>query len=83
MQAVLLTLGTLGFCAVVFSVYMVIVANRRYMPQRVEHPHVQYRTRSGMDRRRSTSDVVFPLKLPGGETVMVDRRRGERRRALA
>ena len=88
MQAVLITLGILGFGAVVISVYVFTVAARRYVHERAEAPRPRRRssssaeklhiTRSGRDRRRS-ADVSFPLRLPSGEIILADRRRRERR----
>jgi hypothetical protein len=91
MQAVLITLGILGFGAVLISVYVFIVAARRYVHERVEHPHPLafnpqgveklFITRSGRDRRRASSGK-FPMTLSSGETIVADRRRLERRHAL-
>ena len=92
MQAVLITLGILGFGAVLISIYVFTVAARRYVHERVERPHPApasaakpeklYITRSGRDRREE-SLVDFPLKLPNGEIILADRRRGDERRAVA
>ena len=87
MQAVLITLGILGFGAVLISIYVFTVAARRYVHERAEapsgaHSHSPseklYISRSGLDRRRQ-GEVTFPLKLPNGEIILADRRQGERR----
>ena len=92
MQAVLITLGMLGFGAVLISVYVFTVAARRYVHERIEHPQPTpinlhsteklYITRCGRERRQAT-EVQFPLTLPSGETILADRRSGERRRTVA
>jgi hypothetical protein len=84
MHAVLITLGLLGCAAVLYSVYVIVVASRRYTPEGVAHPHARPQVvRSGHDRRVDTVDAGFPLQLAGGEIILADRRRGERRRILA
>ena len=94
MQAVLITLGILGFGAVLISIYVFTVAARRYVHERVEHPQPApanagqsteklYITRSGQERRQEIKTIAFPLKLPTGEIILADRRRGERREAVA
>lgn len=89
MQAVLITLGILGLGAVLISLYVFTAAARRYVHERAEPPHRfrVYRsneklfiTRSGRDRRQG-GDVTFPLKLAGGETILTERRRSERRKS--
>lgn len=91
MQAVLITLGILGFGAVMISAYVFTVAARRYVHERVEDPGFAgsmatteklFITRSGRDRRRNLH-ASFPMLLPGGETILVERRRRERRRRVA
>ncbi len=83
MRAVLITLGMLGFAAILFSIYVFTVASRRYAQDRLEHPQRPYIVRSGRDRRTETNTVVFPLTLASGEIVAAERRQGERRRAAA
>ena len=91
MQVVLITLGILGFGAVVISVYVFMVAARSYVHERAEGhgsgDRIQgeerlWVTRSGRERRQ-VGNVVFPLELHDGIKVLQDRRRGERRDARA
>ena len=87
MQSLLITLGILGFGAVLISVYVFTAAARRYVHERAEPRHrfrvyssneKLYITRSGLDRRQK-QDAAFPIKLSGGEIILTERRRGERR----
>ena len=87
MQAVLITLGILGLGAVLISLYVFTAAARRYVHERTGPPHRfrVYRSneklfikRSGRDRRQQ-GDVTFPVKLAGGEIILTERRRRERR----
>ncbi len=84
MHAVLITLGLLGCGAVLYSVYVIVVASRRYTPEGVARSHDRPQVvRSGHDRRVDTVGASFPLQLASGEIILADRRRGERRRAFA
>jgi hypothetical protein len=87
MQAILITLGILGFGAVLISLYVFTAAARRYVHERAQPAHHYrvyrsneklYITRSGRDRRRQ-GETAFPIKLTGGEIVLSERRRRERR----
>lgn len=82
MQAVLITLGLLGCGAVLYSVYVVVVASRRYAPESVAPKSGPHIVRSGRDRRAATVSATFPLQLAGGEIILAERRQGERRGAL-
>ena len=88
MQTVLITLGVLGFGAVVISAYVFTVAARNYVSDKrdlaevVDLVHVGeklYVVRSSTDRRQADSKV-FPLELVSGEVIHLDRRRDEDRR---
>ena len=97
MQAVLITLGILGFGAVLISIYVFTVAARRYVHERVDDPRSRRRSSRSSSRssgsteklfitrsgreRRQNVEVTFPLKLASGEIILADRRRGERRQA--
>ena len=88
MQTVLITLGVLGFGAVVISAYVFTVAARNYVSDKrdlaevVDLVHVGeklYVVRSSTDRRQAESKV-FPLELVSGEVIHLDRRRDTDRR---
>lgn len=91
MQTVLITLGLLGFGAVVISAYVFTVAARNYVSDKrdldegailVNAGEKLYVVRSSADRRQR--DVVaFPLELTGGEVIHLDRRRHADRRLTA
>lgn len=89
MQAVLITLGALGFGALLISIYVLTAAARRYVHERVEHPRSVHMTRGGTEDRynpqpegdrRQKEAGGFPLTLASGEVILADRRRSDRRR---
>ncbi|MCX2981265.1 hypothetical protein EYC98_10360 [Halieaceae bacterium IMCC14734] len=90
MQTVLITLGVLGFGAVVISAYVFTVAARNYVSDKRDLADVGdtvhvgeklYVVRSSADRRK-TEAKVFPLELVSGEVIHLDRRRDTDRRLV-
>ena len=87
MDAVLITLGILGFGAILISAYVFTVAARNYVSgdnnhkRRTPPPPKEFVTRSGEDRRRGGL-VTFPLKV-GGQLILEDRRVTPERRKAA
>ena len=90
MQAVLITLGILGFGAILISVYVFTAAARRYVHGMEDEEAYSDRLaaeklfikRSGRERRRFALNS-FPLRLSDGDVLPSQRRRGERRRVSA
>lgn len=88
MQTVLITLGVLGFGAVVISAYVFTVAARNYVSDKrdldggIDLEHIGeklYVVRSSSDRRQRETNV-FPMELASGEVIHLDRRREPDRR---
>jgi len=95
MNIVLLVLGVLGLGAVLIAAYVFTVAARSYVSeeQNLDVTNIEsaepddekraYVVRSIQDRRQFTGKVVFPLRLPSGNMIEMDRRRGQDRRVVS
>jgi len=91
MNTVLIILGILGIGAILIAAYVFTVAARNYVsdansPLEVVEEEGQkrlYVVRTNHDRRQFTGNTHFPLKLPSGEVVRLDRRNSTDRRTAS
>ena len=90
MEAVLITLGALGFGAIVIAAYVFTVAARNYVSNDnnairngpAASSEDAFVTRSHADRRKNSMPVTFPMSI-NGVVVPRERRKSPERRAAA
>lgn len=90
METVLITLGIIGFGAIVIAAYVFTVAARTYVSTEDQHFQDQraatreedFVTRAPVDRRRNSVQPQFPMII-NSVVVPRDRRRTPERRAVA
>lgn len=88
MNTVLIVLGVLGVGAILISAYVFTVAARNYVSdasasddesgQADDQP--LYIVRSNTERRNDKVKADFPITLPGGQVISMDRRQKHERR---
>ena len=89
MNVILITLGVLGFGAILISAYVFTVAARNYVSD--EHPNQKTKSNTATDGfierspqdRRSNQPVKFPLTAQGVLVTQERRQLPDRRRAMA
>ena len=89
MNVFLITLGVLGFGAILISVYVFTVAARNYVSD--DHPNQNTRSHPGNDDliecntqgRRSNQSAQFPLTVQGVLVTQERRQLTDRRRVMA
>jgi hypothetical protein len=89
MNTVLIVLGVLGVGAILISAYVFTVAARNYVSDSSDASNdgsyqaddqLLYIVRSNTDRRSDKARASFPMTLPGGQIIQMDRRREPERR---
>ena len=90
MEIVLITLGMIGFGAIVIAAYVFTVAARNYVSTDEDfytngtavRSHENFVPRESVDRRRNTVQPQFPMII-NSVVIPRDRRRSSERRAVA
>jgi len=90
MEVVLITLGIIGFGAIVIAAYVFTVAARTYVSSEDQHfldlradaSRDDFVKRDPVDRRRSSSPSQFPMII-NSVVIPRDRRKTPERRAVA